>query len=59
MPDTKIVYSSRVTRELCDKGFKVIKITHNPSKPWLNAFIFEETPELLKAFDEILTESKK
>ena len=58
MPKTKIVYSARVARRLCEQGFRVIKLTHNPAKPWLNAFVFEETPELLQAFDVILSSKK-
>lgn len=56
MTKTKKVYSSKIAGLLCRQGFKVIKTEINPKKPWLDVFVFEETPELLQAFDFILAE---
>ena len=55
MTKTKKVYSSKIAGALCRQGFKVVKTEINPRKPWLDVFLFEETEELLKAFDNILT----
>lgn len=48
----QIVYSLRIASLLCEKGFKVEKVVPNPKKPWLNSYVFEKTPELMKVLLE-------
>lgn len=57
MPNTKIkiIYSLRVYIELQNRGFTPLTAINNPHKPHLMCWVFDETPELLTAVDEILT----
>ena len=52
--DTKIIYSFRIKNLLEIQGFKPILETNNPYKSGFKCWIFEATPDLLKAFDELL-----
>lgn len=55
MKNTKIkkVFSSKVANQLCHMGFKIIGTEPNMIKPQYDVFLFEETEELLNAFDYI------
>ena len=39
-------YSSRLASCLVKNGFKLIDTEPNLKKPWLDVFLFEDTPEL-------------
>jgi hypothetical protein len=54
MLKNKIIYSLRVYLQLKDRGFEPIGTTPNPQKPELMCWIFEKTPELIMALDEII-----
>lgn len=54
-PMKKPVFSRKIAHALCEEGFQVIDVQPNNNKPWLNVYYFEATPDLLDAFDEILT----
>lgn len=55
MKNTKIkkVFSSKVANQLCHMGFRIIGTEPNMIKPQYDVFLFEETEELLNAFDYI------
>ena len=55
MKNTKIkkVFSSKVANRLCHMGFKIVGTEPNMIKPQYDVFLFEETEELLNAFDYI------
>lgn len=50
----KIIYSLRIYLELTERGFQPITTTQNPQKPYLMCWIYDKTPELIKALDEII-----
>ena len=50
----KAIFNRKFAQRLCQQGFKVIDVQPNNNKPWLNVYYFEQTPELLEAFDTIL-----
>lgn len=56
MSNTKIkkVFSSKIANQLCHMGFKIIGTEPNMIKPQYDVFLFEETEELLEAFDQIM-----
>lgn len=55
MPNThKIVYSLRVHIELQNRGFHYVTEMRNPKNAAFNCWVYEVTPELLEAFDQIL-----
>ena len=54
MSKTKIIYSLRIHIELQKKGYHYITEMRNPRNPAFNCWVYEATPGLLKAFDEIL-----
>lgn len=59
MPNAnKIIYSLRVYIALKERGIEPITTTQNPNKPNFLCWIYERTPELLDALDEILEVSK-
>ena len=43
------VYTKKLANTLCRQGFRVVGTTINNDKPWLNVFLFEDTPELREA----------
>lgn len=55
----KKIFSSRVANQLCHRGFWIIGTEPNMIKPQYDVFLFEETDELLAAYDEILTNMGK
>ena len=54
----KIIYSLKIHIALQAQGFKSEMEMKNPSNPRLNCWVYEETPELLKAFDALLTKEE-
>lgn len=50
----KIVYSLRMHLELQEKGFKCLTEMKNPQNIRFNCWVYEETPEFMKAFDEYI-----
>ena len=52
----KIIYSLRIHIELQRMGFTYITEMKNPKNPQFNCWVYEETDELLKAFDNLVKE---
>ena len=50
----KIIYSLKIHIALQNMGFKSIAEMRNPQNQNFNCWVYEATPELLKAFDELL-----
>lgn len=55
----KLIYSLRLARYLIDKGFYCQEVVPSPHKPWLNAYAFARTPELLQAINTYIEEGHK
>lgn len=55
----KIIYSLKIHIALQAQGFKSQVEMKNPSNPRFNCWVYEETPELLKAFDALLTKEER
>lgn len=55
MPNSnKIIYSLRIYLQLKEMGIEPIATTSNPQKPNFICWIYEKTPELMKALDQII-----
>ncbi len=52
----KIIYSLRIHLKLQEKGFKYLTEMKNPQNMRFNCWVYEATPQLLEAFDNILRE---
>ena len=50
----KIIYSLKIHIALQDMGFVYITEMKNPNNSNFNCWVYEETPELLSAFDTLL-----
>lgn len=48
-------FSAKIAQYLCRKGFQMIKTEVNFKNPKYNVFVFEDTQELRKVFDQYLT----
>ena len=48
----KIIYSLRIHIALQRQGFNCISEMKNPQNPQFNCWVYEETSELLEAFDK-------
>lgn len=59
MSNIKIIFSRRIKEDLVQMGFKPIRRIENVKKDGFWAWEFEETPELAKAFDEIVSQGGK
>lgn len=55
----KIIYSLKIHIALQAQGFKYETEMKNPSNPRFNCWVYEETPELLKAFDALLVKEER
>ena len=55
----KIIYSLKIHIALQAQGFKSEIEMKNPSNPRFNCWVYEETPELLKAFDALLVKEER
>ena len=54
----KIIYSLKIHIALQTQGFESKTEMKNPYNPRFNCWVYEETPELLKAFDALLVEGE-
>lgn len=56
MPNTKykVIYSLRIHLGLQAAGFKCLTEMKNPQNQRLNCWVYEETKELLRAFDGLV-----
>ena len=52
----KIIYSLRIHLKLQEMGFKYLTEMKNPHNMRFNCWVYEATPQLLEAFDNILRE---
>ena len=52
----KIIYSLRIHLNLQKMGFKYLTEMKNPQNMRFNCWVYEATPQLLEAFDNILRE---
>ena len=52
----KIIYSLRIHLKLQEMGFKYLTEMKNPQNMRFNCGVYEATPQLLEAFDNILRE---
>ena len=52
----KIIYSLRTHLKLQEMGFKYLTEMKNPQNMRFNCWVYEATPQLLEAFDNILRE---
>ena len=52
--ETKIIYSKRIAVELRKRGFKILEVQVNEYHPEFNCWVFEASPELFKALDELM-----
>lgn len=50
----KIIYSLQIHIALQSQGFKFITEMKNPANQRFNCWVYEETDELLEAFDALL-----
>lgn len=50
----KIIYSLRIHLKLQEMGFKYLTEMKNPQNMRFNCWVYEATPQLLEAFDNIL-----
>ena len=55
----KIIYSLKIHIALQAQGFKSQVEMKNPNNSRFNCWVYEETPELLKAFDALLTKEER
>lgn len=51
---TKIIYSLRIHIALQKQGFSYMVEMRNPQNPNLNCWVYQETPELLKALEQLM-----
>ena len=56
MQNVKIIYSLRIHIALQKLGFIALAEMKNPNNSKYNCWVYEETPELLEAFDRVVTE---
>lgn len=50
----KIIYSLKMHIALQAQGFVYLTEMKNPNNPRFNCWVYEETPEFMKAFDALL-----
>lgn len=55
----KIIYSLRIHLKLQEMGFKYLIEMKNPQNMRFNCWVYEATPQLLEAFDNILTSGEE
>lgn len=54
----KIIYSLRIHIALQKQGFQYMTEMKNPQNPNFNCWVYEETPQLLLAFDTLVKEGQ-
>lgn len=50
---TKIIYTRKIAIELRKQGFRIIETVVNEKYPQYDAYVFEETAELLAALTKL------
>lgn len=55
----KIIYSLKIHIALQAQGFSAQTEMKNPNNPRFNCWVYEETPELLEAFDALLIKEER
>lgn len=55
----KTIYSLKLARFLIDRGFYCEKVVPHPYKPWMNAYVFQDTPALTAAMTEYIEEREQ
>lgn len=50
----KKIFKRTIALELRNRGFKIIRTEPNRCKPQFDVYLFEDTPWLRKALDEVL-----
>ena len=55
---SKLVFDARVARALCKKNFPIIDIKPLRREPDKTVFVYANTEEFQKAFNEIMSETK-
>lgn len=58
MSNVKIIYSLKIHIALQKQGFQYLTEMKNPNNQRFNCWVYEETPELLKAFDALVKEGQ-
>ena len=53
----KIIYSLRIHIQLQQEGFACVAEMKNPKNQKYNCWVYEETQELLEAFDRLIKEA--
>lgn len=51
--NTVLIYTRRVAYELRMRGFNIVKVVPDRVKPQFDNFVFEDSPELRAALEEI------
>lgn len=49
----KVIYTKRIALELRKRGFVLLRTGINENFPQYDTYIFEETPDLLRALSEL------
>lgn len=47
--NTYKVFTLKIAKQLCDEGYRILGTVPNAQKPWLNVYLFIDTPELRAA----------
>lgn len=47
------IFTLKLARELCEKGFKIVGTIPNIQKPWLNVYLFEDSSELRQCVERL------
>lgn len=59
MTNTYKVFTLKLARILCDRGFTVVGTAPNAQKPWLNVYLFEDSEELRQNIEEVLNNGRE
>lgn len=58
MKESKLVFDARIARALCKRSFPIIDIKPLHGEPDKTVFVFANTEEFQKAFNEVMNEAK-
>lgn len=47
------VFTLKLARKLCEEGYRNVGTEPNAQKPWLNVYLFNDTPELRDAVERL------
>lgn len=59
MSKYQIVYSKKLTELLMERGFIFDKVAPNPQYPQYNCWLFENTDEFRKVFEELVCQKDR